>query len=94
MLTIIARPTVDPAKIEEIKIAMLELVQATLKEEGCISYKLYQDNQEKNKFAFIEAWENHELWRKHMEGEAIKEFNQKISGRIIDFELQQMDRVA
>ena len=94
MLTIIARPTVEPTRLEEVKTAMLELVEATLKEEGCISYKLHQDDRQPNKFAFIETWENHELWQRHMEGEAIKKFNQKISGGIIEFELQQMSKIS
>ncbi len=94
MLTIIARPTVEPTRLEEVKTAMLELVEATLQEEGCISYKLHQDNQQKNQFAFIETWENHELWQKHMSGEAIKKFNQQISGAIIEFELQQMSQIS
>ena len=80
MLTIIARPTVDPERIEEVKAAMLDLVEATLKEEGCIRYELHQDNNEPNKFTFVETWENRELWKKHMESSAIKEFNERIAG--------------
>mgnify|MGYP000412734669 CR=1 FL=1 len=36
MLTVIARPTVDPAKLADVKEAMLELVTASRKEAGCL----------------------------------------------------------
>ena len=94
MLTIIARPTVDPDRLADIKAAMLDLVAATLQEEGCLRYELHQDNRQSNRFVFVESWESHELWRQHMEGEAIKYFNARISGGIIDFELQEMTKIG
>ena len=93
MLTIIARPTVDPERIEEIKAAMLDLVETTLKEEGSIRYELHQDNNEPNEFTFVETWENRKLWQKHMEGSAIKEFNERILRGIQDFELSELTKV-
>lgn len=90
MLTIIARPTVDPDHVEEIKEAMLDLVDATKREAGCIRYELHQDNQHPNRFVFVETWESRELWREHMEGDAIGVFNARIAGGIVDFELQEM----
>ena len=94
MLTIIARPTVEPSRIDEIKQLMLELVEETLKEPGCIRYELHQDNNEPNKLTFIEAWENRDLWQQHMSGEAIKRFNERIAGGIIAFELDELTQVS
>ena len=94
MLTIIACPTVDPKRIDEIKRAMLDLVDETLREQGCIRYELHQNNSEPNKFIFVETWKNSELWQQHMEGEAIKKFNLRISGGIIDFELSKLTKVS
>ena len=94
MLTIIAMPTVDPHRLEQLKAAMLELVQRTLKEEGCIRYELHQNNEESNRFIFVETWESRELWQKHMNGAAIKEFNQKIAGGITGFELHELSQIS
>ena len=94
MLTIIARPTVDPKRVEQVKQAMLDLVEATLKEEGCIRYELHQDNNQTNRFTFVEAWENRELWQKHMNGPAIKVFNDRASGGFIGFELNELTKVS
>lgn len=94
MITIIARPTVDPAKLAEVKTAMLALVSASREEQGCISYELHQDNEHLNRFTFVELWSSRELWKKHMQGEAIAAFNNTISGAIIHFELQEMTQIA
>ena len=91
MLTIIARPTVDPERIDEIKAAMLDLVQETLREEGCRRYELHQENDQPNRFLFVES---RELWRRHMDGDAIERFNARIAGGIIDFELSEMTKVS
>ena len=94
MLSIIAQPVVDPARLDEVKAAMLELVEDTLKEPGCIRYELHQDSNQPNRLTFVELWESRELWVQHMSGEAIQRFNSKIAGGIIDFELQEMERIS
>ena len=94
MLTIIAWPTVAPDRLESVKNAMLELVEETLKEAGCIRYELHQDLKQPNRLTFVETWENRELWMQHMQGDAIKNFNKKIAGGIIDFELQEMKKIS
>ena len=94
MLSIIAQPVVDPARLDEVKAAMLELVEDTLKEPGCIRYELHQDSNQPNRLTFVELWESRELWVQRMSGEAIQRFNSKIAGGIIDFELQEMERIS
>ncbi len=94
MLTIIAMPMVDDSRLEEIQEAMLALVQHALKEEGCIRYELHQNNEESNRFIFVETWQNRDLWQKHMNGEAIKQFNKKISGGITGFELYELNQIS
>ena len=94
MLTIIARETADPERVEDIKKAMLDLVEATLKEEGCIRYELHQDNDNTNKFTFVEIWENRDLWQRHMNGSAVKIFSERFADGIIDFELYELTNIS
>ena len=94
MITIVARPTADPDRLEEVKAALVDLVEATLKEEGCLCYELHQDNEHPNRFVFVERWENRKLWRQHMAGEGVRAFNARVSGGIIGFELQELTKVA
>ena len=94
MLTIIARPTVAPERVEELKRAMLDLVAKTVREQGCLRYELHQDNDQPNKFIFVECWENRELWQQHMNGAALESFKQKYWGGIVDFELQELQKIS
>ena len=94
MLTIIARPTVDPERLTEVQAAMLDLVAATRKEAGCIRYELHQDNDDPTRFVFVESWETRALWRAHMDGPAIAAFNARISGAITAFELQELSDIS
>ena len=94
MLTIIARVAVDPDRIDEIRQAMLELVDETLLEAGCIRYELHQDNNEPNRLTFFETWESRELWQQHMEGAAVAKFNRRIDGGIVEFELNELTQVS
>ncbi len=46
-----------------------ELVELTRKEEGCISYELYQDIKDSTILTFIEEWESQEALDKHSKSE-------------------------
>jgi quinol monooxygenase YgiN len=94
MLTIIARPTVDPDRLEDIKLAMLELVEDTLKEEGCIRYELHQDNSQPNRLTFLETWESYDLWQQHMDGEAVRKFRERSSGGIVAMDMTELTKIS
>ncbi len=94
MLTIVARPTVDPDRTDEAKAAMLDLVEATRREQGCIRYELYQDTNEPHRFVFVEEWESRQAWRAHMGGEAVAAFNRKAGSAIVEFGLQELIKVG
>ena len=57
-LIVIARVTAKEGHADEVKAALLELVEPTLKEEGCIQYDCHQDLEDANKFYFYEIWES------------------------------------
>jgi len=42
------------------------MIEASLKDQGCISYSFYQNLLEKNEYIMVEKWENKELLDKHM----------------------------
>jgi quinol monooxygenase YgiN len=53
---VIARVTSLPDKVEELKSILLNLVEPTRSEKGCISYQLLQDKTDSAEFVFIEEW--------------------------------------
>jgi quinol monooxygenase YgiN len=58
MLKLVAKFIVKEDKIEEFKKYAEELVTETRKENGCISYQLFQDINDSKILTFIEEWEN------------------------------------
>jgi len=59
-LNVVAIAETSADKAEELKSVCLGLIEPTRKEEGCISYDLYQDITNPGKFTFIENWESKE----------------------------------
>ena len=57
-LNVVAIAETSADRAEELKSVCLGLVEPTRKEEGCISYNLYQDIDNPGKFTFIENWES------------------------------------
>lgn len=65
MIHVVAKAVVRSEMQEKyIKIAS-ELVKMTLEEDGCISYGLYQENDNSDILTFIEIWRDKDCLEKH-----------------------------
>ena len=53
-----AQVFIKPEKVDAFIAATKDLIEKSRAEEGCISYSLYQDPQDKTKFLFFEEWKN------------------------------------
>lgn len=71
----------------ELKNKLKALVTETIKEEGCIEYKLHSDTRDKNQFVFIEKWETRESLENHSASESIRELSKYAEEHIIDFKI-------
>jgi quinol monooxygenase YgiN len=69
MIKVIAKNFVKKENIDEVLKLSKELVDETVKEEGCISYEMYQDVKDNNILTMIENWENKEVLAKHSQSE-------------------------
>jgi quinol monooxygenase YgiN len=79
----------------QLKAAQTRLVEATLKEEGCLRYELNQSLDDGRVLIFVESWTSEATWRAHMEGEAMRKFLATGAGDWIrERTLHQMARVA
>ena len=55
---VVARITAQVGKFDELKSILLDLVEQTRKENGCISYQLLQNEADPGDFTFVEEWAN------------------------------------
>lgn len=65
MIKIIAKNFIIEGKAEEFKALAKPLITASRKEEGCISYSLFEDIHDKNILTFIEEWKSEEAIKIH-----------------------------
>lgn len=65
MITIIAKFVIKNEEVNNFKRLAKELVEESRKEEGCISYALHQDVNNKNVLTFIEKWESKDVIEIH-----------------------------
>lgn len=69
MIKVVAKNFVQEDKINEVIELHKELVEMTRKEDGCIKYEMYQDEQDAKVLTMIEEWENRQALEKHLESE-------------------------
>lgn len=69
MIKVVAKNFAQDDKIKEIIELYKELVEMTRKEEGCIKYELYKDEDDFTIMTMIEEWENREFLDQHLRSE-------------------------
>lgn len=72
MIKVIAKRNVKQDNIEELLKLAKELAEITVKEEGCIKYEMYQDENDETILTMIEEWESRGSLNKHMDSEHFK----------------------
>lgn len=93
-LIIVANIKTKADKIELVKTELLNLIETTRAEEGCIQYDLQQDNENPAHFLFYEIWESRELWQVHMGTKHIAEYAAAVEGAVVEFTLNEMTKIA
>ncbi|GAB6153552.1 putative quinol monooxygenase [Desulfosporosinus burensis] len=85
MIKVIAKLTIKKGMVEEFKSSIPELVAETRKEDGCITYQLFQDVKNKRVLTFVEEWESMEALQSHMSSKHFQDAMPKLA------ELQEKD---
>jgi quinol monooxygenase YgiN len=65
-LTVVAHLQAVPGKEGALRQALLELVEHTRKEEGCVQYDLHEENDKPGHFLFYENWTSKDALDRHM----------------------------
>ena len=71
---ITARVFIKPGSEDQFIEAAKTIIENSNKEEGCLSYMLYQDPYEKTNFIFVEKWKNQAAIDFHFATEHFKDF--------------------
>jgi len=90
ILTVVAKLVAKQESVMDVKNALINLVEPTRCEEGCIEYILHQDNLNPAVFIFYETWDSEECLAKHKETDHYKNCFSAIGGLIQDKEVHLM----
>ena len=94
-LTLVASIQALPGHEETVEKALLELVEPTLAENGCLFYDLHRDLQTPGLFHFLEAWATREDWEAHNGSVHIAGMLQATEGKMAPpmiFQMQKIER--
>lgn len=69
MIKIVAKSVIKDGKKDEYLKIVKELIERSRKEEGCISYQLFEDINDESVLTFIEEWKDSEAINLHNDSE-------------------------
>ena len=93
-LTIVAHITAEADAVELVKAELEKLVPITRREAGCLQYDLHQDAENPAHFLFFENWESRALWLEHMDAQHLRDYLAATDGKVADFRVHEMTRIA
>lgn len=65
-VTVVAKLVVRKDAVDAVKTELLKLIAPTRQEEGCIDYRLHQDNAAPTVFIFYETWDSMTSLERHL----------------------------
>jgi quinol monooxygenase YgiN len=82
MIVIAGKIQVKPERREEARRAALEMVEATRREAGCISYAFYADLVDPGTFFIFEEWESDAALGAHFQSEHMARFQRQAAALV------------
>lgn len=74
IITVAAKLVVKETGVDSVKSELLKLITPTRQEEGCLEYRLHQDNENPCVFIFYENWQNSACLEQHMNSAHFKSY--------------------
>jgi quinol monooxygenase YgiN len=79
-VTVVAKIVAKKESVAMVQVELLKLVAPTRKEEGCLEYRLHQDNSDPAVFIFYETWQSEAFLVEHTKTEHYRNYVNAISG--------------
>jgi quinol monooxygenase YgiN len=87
-LTVVAKIKAKAGRVDAVQHELRKLIEPTCtKDAGCISYVLYQDQNDPSVFFFLETWENEELLNRHIGSDHFRAFTKATEGNVEQTEI-------
>lgn len=76
VVTVVARLTAHPGKVEDLVALTGPLIRATRAEAGCLRYDLARGRENPDELVFVEEWESADALAKHLASQHIGAFRE------------------
>jgi quinol monooxygenase YgiN len=93
-VTVVAKVTAKKDAVEAVKAELLKMVTATRQEEGCVEYRLHQDQDNPAIFVFYENWKSPACLEEHMKSKHYQAYVAAVAGIIADKAVHKMSEIA
>ncbi len=93
-VTVVAKVTAKSDAIEAVKTELLKMIAPTRKENGCIEYRLHQDNDNPAVFVFYENWMDISYLEQHMKSQHFLEYVAAVGDLIADKIVHKMTEIV
>lgn len=77
-IKVVAHLISKPDTIDQTREVLLEIVEPTLAENGCIAYELFQNNGDPTDFTFVEEWTDDAALDAHLESSHLIDARSKL----------------
>jgi quinol monooxygenase YgiN len=74
LLTVVAEMQAKPGKEEDLRRAVLALIEPTRREDGCVQYDLHVHSSNPTRFVFYENWTSREHLDRHAASTHLQKF--------------------
>ncbi|MDD2318949.1 MAG: putative quinol monooxygenase [Geobacteraceae bacterium] len=93
-IVVLARVKARQDSMETVKCELLNMVEPTRNEAGCIDYQLHQDTEDPAVFVFYETWESAAALEKHKETDHYRHYAATVFGLIEERVVNKLIRIA
>lgn len=93
-ITVAAKITAKSDTIEAVKAELLKMIEPTRQEEGCLEYRLHQDNDDPSVFVFYENWKNLACLNQHANSIHYRAYVAAVSDLLSDKAVNKMTEIA
>lgn len=92
-LTVVAKVVAKQEALDSVKKELVKMVEPTRQEDGCLEYRLHQDNDNPAVFIFYEIWESMEHLIAHTKSEHYLNYAAAVDGLIAEKVVHKMTSV-
>lgn len=93
-VTVVAKLVVREDAVDAVKGELLKLIAPTRQEEGCIDYRLHQDNADPTVFIFYETWDGMASLERHLTATHYRHYTAAVGGAVVEKVVHRMTCIA